>query len=143
VSTRSTACFKNTRSSVHGPDTYERVQHQSDGPHLSRSFHYLKAGLIAEFTPGLIEVLRGFTPSRDTFVYMQNASGAVGDIAPAATAYWNRKAMVNLMVMGSWPNAADTRPHPRCHPRHVGEDRAVQRGFLQQPQRRRSRENRP
>jgi hypothetical protein len=94
--------------SVHGPDTYERVQHQSDGPHLSRSFHYLKAGLIAEFTPGLIEVLRGFMPSRETFVYMQNASGAVGDIAPAATAYWNRKAMVNLMVMGSWPNAVDT-----------------------------------
>ena len=94
--------------SVHGPDTYERVQHQSDGPHLSKSFHYLKAGLVAEFTPGLVEALRAFAPSREVFVYMQNASGAVSDVSPTATAYWNRKAMVNLMVMGTWRNAADT-----------------------------------
>ena len=39
---------------------------------------------------------------------MQNASGAVGDVAPEATAFWNRKSMTNLMILGSWKNAADT-----------------------------------
>ena len=38
--------------SVHGPDTYEHVQHQSDGPHLSTNYHYIKAGLVREFKPG-------------------------------------------------------------------------------------------
>jgi FAD/FMN-containing dehydrogenase len=95
--------------SVHGPDTYERVQHQSDGPHLSINFHYIKAGLVREFKPALIETLqREFRPTGSVFVYMQNASGAVGDVAPTATAFWNRGSMTNLMILGTWKNAADT-----------------------------------
>ena len=96
----------------HGVESYERVQHQSDGPHLSNNLHYLKAGLVTGFKPELIEVLqREFRPSAQVFIYMQNASGAVGDVAPDATAFWNRKSMTNLMIMGSWKNAADTEQH--------------------------------
>lgn len=95
--------------SVREPVPYERVQHQSDGPHLSNNFHYIKAGLVREFKPELIETLkREFKPSGSMFVYMQNASGAVGDVAPEATAFWNRKSMTNLMILGSWKNPADT-----------------------------------
>ena len=93
---------------VHGPDTYERVQHQSDGPHLSIKLHYIKAGLVKELKPGLVDVLREFRPSNEIFVYLQNASGAVGDIAPQDTAFWNRKSMANLMILGSWKNPSDT-----------------------------------
>jgi FAD/FMN-containing dehydrogenase len=95
--------------SVHGPSTYEQVQHQSDGPHLSTVLHYIKAGLIKEFKPGLIEILqREFQPTGQIAVYMQNASGAVADVAPTATAFWNRESMANLMILGTWKNPADT-----------------------------------
>jgi hypothetical protein len=95
--------------SVHEPSTYEQVQHQSDGPHLSKNFHYIKAGLIREFKPALVELLqREFRPSNEIFVYLQNASGAVGDIAPQDTAYWNRKSMANLMILGTWKDPAKT-----------------------------------
>jgi hypothetical protein len=94
---------------VHGPSTYEQVQHQSDGPHLSKNLHYIKAGLITEFKPALIELLqREFRPSNEIFIYLQNASGAVGDIAPRDTAFWNRKSMANLMILGTWKNPAST-----------------------------------
>jgi len=39
---------------------------------------------------------------------MQNSSGAVGDVAPEATAFWNRKSLVNLMVMGEWRDPAQS-----------------------------------
>jgi len=94
--------------STHGPSTYEQVQHQSDGPHLASSRHYIKAGLVKEFKPGLVDVLREFKPTNDIFVYLQNASGAVGDVAPSDTAFWNRKSMANLMILGAWRNPADT-----------------------------------
>jgi hypothetical protein len=91
---------------VHGPSTYQQVQHQSDGPHLSTSHHYIKAGLVTKFDPRLIEVLREFKPSRELFIYMQNASGAVGDVKPTDTAFWNRKSMANLMIFGNWRDPA-------------------------------------
>jgi hypothetical protein len=95
--------------SVIEPSTYEQVQHQSDGPHLSKNFHYIKAGLIREFKPALVELLkREFRPSNEIFVYLQNASGAVGDIAPQDTAFWNRKSMANLMILGTWKDPAKT-----------------------------------
>jgi hypothetical protein len=92
----------------HGPSTYQRVQHQSDGPHLSTSLHYIKAGLVTKFEPGLVEVLRQFKPTSELFVYMQNASGAVGDVKPTETAFWNRKSMANLMLFGAWKDPART-----------------------------------
>jgi FAD/FMN-containing dehydrogenase len=95
--------------SVHGPDTYERVQHQSDGPHLSKTLHYIKAGLVREFKPDLIRILQSeFRPTGEIFIYLQNASGAVADIAPQDTAFWNRTSMANLMILGTWRNPADT-----------------------------------
>ena len=94
--------------SAHGPSTYEQVQHQSDGAHLSTRLHYIKAGLVKEFKPGLVDALREFTPSNELFIYLQNASGAVGDVAPADTAFWNRKSMANLMILGTWKDPANS-----------------------------------
>jgi hypothetical protein len=94
--------------SVHGPSTYQQVQHQSDGPHLSTWLHYIKAGLVTGFSPGLIDALREFKPTNELFVYMQNASGAVGDVRPTDTAFWNRKSLANLMILGTWKDPAHT-----------------------------------
>jgi hypothetical protein len=66
----------------------------------------VKAGLVTKFEPGLVEVLREFKPTRELFVYMQNASGAVGDLKPTDTAFWNRKSMANLMIFGTWKDPA-------------------------------------
>ena len=129
--------------SVHGPSTYEQVQHQSDGPHLSTRFHYIKAGLVTEFKPGLVDALREFRPSNELFVYMQNSSGAVGDIAPADTAFWNRKTMTNLMLLSTWKDRREHRTQCRGDPERVGEDRAVHRGFLHEPERCGSEEHEP
>ena len=63
---------------------------------------------MREFEPALIDWLSsGFRPGEYFSVYMQNSSGAVGDIEPTATAFWNRKTIVNLMMIGAWPDAAD------------------------------------
>jgi len=95
--------------SVHGPDSYLRVQHQFDGPHLSNNLHYIKAGLIRELKPELVELLqREFKPSGQVFVWLQNASGAVGEVAPGDTAFWHRKSTANLMILAEWRKPEDT-----------------------------------
>jgi hypothetical protein len=91
-----------------GPQDYVKVQRQFDGPHHSPRNHYLKGGFVRDFKPGLIDWLANeFRPSAHFAVYMQNSSGAVGDIEPTATAFWNRRTSVNLMMIGAWPDATD------------------------------------
>jgi hypothetical protein len=88
---------------------YVDVQRQFDDGNISGQFHYIKGGFVPEMTAAFADFLaRGFEPASGPAVYMQNASGAVGDIAPDATAFWNRKAVANLMVLGDWGDPADT-----------------------------------
>jgi hypothetical protein len=85
------------------------VQRQFDDGNISGQFHYIKGGFVTEVTTALADFLaKGFEPANSVAVYMQNASGAVGDIAPQATAFWNRKAVANLMVLADWGDPADT-----------------------------------
>lgn len=95
-----------------GVQDYLAVQRQFDEPHHSPDNHYLKGGFVREFTPGLIDVLADdYRPSDHFGVYMQDSGGAVGDIEPSATAFWNRKTRFNLMVFGKWPDARDNDRH--------------------------------
>jgi FAD/FMN-containing dehydrogenase len=88
---------------------YMDVQRQFDDGNISGQFHYIKGGFVTEVTTALADFLaKGFEPANSVAVYMQNASGAVGDIAPQATAFWNRKAVANLMVLADWGDPADT-----------------------------------
>lgn len=88
---------------------YVDVQRQFDDGNISGQFHYIKGGLVPDITPAFAEFLaKGFEPTSGTVAYLQNASGAVGDIAPDATAFWNRKAVANLMILAEWGNPADT-----------------------------------
>ena len=92
-----------------GARKYVDVQRQFDDGNISGQFHYVKGGFVPEVTPAFADFLaKGFEPGRGAFLYMQNASGAVGDIAPDATAFWNRKAVANLMIMTEWGEAAET-----------------------------------
>ena len=88
---------------------YVDVQRQFDDGNISGNFHYIKGGFVPEITPAFADfVAREFEPPKGAGVYMQNASGAVGDIAPEATAFWNRKTVANLMILGEWGDPADT-----------------------------------
>ena len=88
---------------------YVDVQRQFDDGNLSGRHHYIKGGFVPEMSPALADFLaKGFEPRRGAAVYLQNASGAVGDIAPDATAFWNRKAVANLMILAAWGDPAET-----------------------------------
>jgi FAD/FMN-containing dehydrogenase len=88
---------------------YVDVQRQFDDGNISGRLHYIKGGFVPEISPAFADFLaKGFEPTGGAFVYMQNASGAVGEIAPEATAFWNRKAVANLMVLAAWGDPADT-----------------------------------
>ena len=92
-----------------GVRKYVDVQRQFDDGNISGQFHYVKGGFVPEVTQAFADFLaKGFEPASGAALYMQNASGAVGDIAPDATAFWNRKAVANLMILSEWGEPADT-----------------------------------
>lgn len=87
---------------------YVQVQKQFDGPVHSPLNNYLKGGFLRQFTPGLIEALTGdFRPDETFGAYFHHSGGAVGDLAPADTAFPHRQAIGNLMMSGAWPDASD------------------------------------
>jgi hypothetical protein len=91
------------------PMKYTDVQRQFDTDPRGPDLHYVKSGLVRQFTPDFVKYLASdFAPQDHVFIYMQNSSGAVGDVAPGATAFWNRKSLVNLMVMGEWRDPANS-----------------------------------
>lgn len=88
---------------------YVDVQRQFDDGNISGQLHYIKGGFVPEITTDFADfIATEYKPTRGAVVYMQNASGAVGDIAPEATAFWNRKAVANLMILADWGDPADT-----------------------------------
>ena len=88
--------------SVHGPRPTSRCSTNPTGRTSRPRVHYIKAGLVTEFEPGLDRCAAGVHSRRnELFVYMQNASGAVGDMSPTDTAFWNRKTMTNLMLLSA------------------------------------------
>jgi len=91
------------------PMKYTDVQRQFDTDPKGPDHHYVKGGLVRDFTSEFVKHLaKDFAPNDHVFIYMQNSSGAVGDVAPEATAFWNRKSLVNLMVMGEWRDPAQS-----------------------------------
>jgi FAD/FMN-containing dehydrogenase len=88
---------------------YVDVQRQFDDGNISGQLHYIKGGFVPEITAAFADfIAKEFEPAPGAFVYMQNASGAVGDTAPEATAFWNRKAVANLMILAAWGDPVDT-----------------------------------
>jgi len=81
---------------------YTVAQQFFDGPTPSPNRQYVKGGFVREFTPGLIEALANLKSDQYFGPYMQDSSGAVGDVEPTATAFVNRKTRVNLMMLGEW-----------------------------------------
>jgi FAD/FMN-containing dehydrogenase len=87
---------------------YVVVQRQFDGPSPDPNNHYLKGGFVREFSPGGIDRLaHDGIASKELNLYFENSCGAVADVEPTATAFPYRHAITNMLLVASWPDAAE------------------------------------
>ena len=84
---------------------YEVVQRSSDWDAPRSTASYLKGGFLSELFSALIDdIVDGLTPApgRSTQMIFQQAGGAIGRVAPDATAFPHRYANYNMMATVGW-----------------------------------------
>jgi FAD/FMN-containing dehydrogenase len=88
-----------------GAVPYATLQGSTDLRGVSPLGSYGKGGLVYSIPPALIDVMVEFTesaPSDGLMMWLQHQGGAIGRVAPEATAYFNRGASHNVGVFDSW-----------------------------------------
>jgi FAD/FMN-containing dehydrogenase len=96
------------------PVDYVALQRSWDRTDPRNDGEYLKSGFINDFPGKLVDAIAGgFAPhpDRDTTVFFQHSGGAIGRVAPDATAFPHRKARANMFAVVSWPMEKDGAPH--------------------------------
>ena len=75
---------------------------------------YVKSGFIPSLTPALVSAIvdrfEGH-PERTTILGFQQAGGAIGRVAPSATAFAQRDAQANMLCFVNWPHGKDPSEH--------------------------------
>jgi len=97
-----------------GPVDYVKLQRSSDITDPRNRGEYLKSGFINGFPPQLVAALfDGFQsdPGRGTTVFFQHSGGAIGRVAPDATAFPHRRSRLNMFSVVSWDIERDGAPH--------------------------------
>ncbi len=95
---------------------YVAIQRSSDHSDPRNEGTYLKSGFISDFKGSMIDALvNGFRPdpARSTIVFFQHSGGAIGRVAPDATAFPHRHAKHNMFSVVSWNLDGDASPHVR------------------------------
>ena len=93
---------------------YVAVQRSWDRTDPRNDGEYLKSGFINGFDPRLAgTIMDDFEPhpERGTSVFFQQSGGAIGNIAPDATAFPHRRSSHNMFATVSWPLASDPTSH--------------------------------
>lgn len=93
---------------------YERLQRSWDNTDPRNEGEYLKSGFINDFPPGLVAAqVDGFRPDpqRGTTLFFQHAGGAIGRVAPDATAFPHRRSRLNMFATVTWKADGDATPH--------------------------------
>lgn len=93
---------------------YVAIQRSGDRTDARNYGTYLKAGFITGHTAGLLNaVLDGFRPdpARGTYFFHQHSGGAIGLVAPDATAFPHRHARLEIFAAVSWDLATDGKRH--------------------------------
>ena len=86
--------------------------HDSDDPRAVAQ--YLKSGFVAEIPADLVTaIVEGFEghPQRHTQLVFQQSGGAIGRVAPGATAFPQRDAQANMLASVGWPHGSDPSGH--------------------------------
>jgi len=96
------------------PVDYVALQRSWDNTDPRNEGEYLKSGFVNDFPPTLVSALmEGFQsdPRRSTTVFFQHSGGAIGRIAPDATAFPHRRSRLNMFAVVSWDLELDPEPH--------------------------------
>jgi len=94
--------------------SYVEIQRSSDNTDPRNEGEYLKSGFIDDFPADLAaRLVDGFVgdPGRNTIVFFQHSGGAIGRVAPDATAFAHRKSQANMFAIVTWPLGTDGAPH--------------------------------
>jgi FAD/FMN-containing dehydrogenase len=93
---------------------YVAVQRSGDISDPRAEGSYLKSGFVSKITPDLITAmidrLQGH-PQRSTAVFCQLGGGAIGRVAPAATAFSQRDVLANMLCAVGWKYGDDATAH--------------------------------
>jgi FAD/FMN-containing dehydrogenase len=93
---------------------YVALQRSGDRTDPRNQGEYLKSGFINDFPPDLVTALiDGFRPDpgRSTTVFFQHSGGAIGRVAPDATAFPHRRSRLNMFAVVTWGLDNDGGPH--------------------------------
>ena len=93
---------------------YTALQRSGDVKDPRARSSYLKGGFTTEVKPGLITtIIEGFEgdPARSTVLFFQQGGGAVGRVAPTATAFPHRYAKQTMITVVDWKFGEDAARH--------------------------------
>ena len=93
---------------------YTALQRSGDVTDPRARSSYLKGGFTSELKPGLIStIIEGFEgdPARSTVLFFQQGGGAVGRVAPTATAFPHRYARHTMITIVDWKYGDDASRH--------------------------------
>ena len=111
---------------------YVEVQRSGDMVDARMLGTYIKGGFIAtmpaELIAALVEGLKG-DPRRTTAVFFQHCGGACGRVPEDATAFANRYALANMMVLSGWRHGDDPSEHIDATRRYWSTLEKFTRGF--------------
>jgi FAD/FMN-containing dehydrogenase len=93
---------------------------------------YMKSGFTGKFTPAMVDDLVDnfeHRPDRATRVVFQQSGGAIGRVAPDATAFAHRESKHNMLSFVSWKFGEDGSEHVRYIKSHWAHMEPYTRGF--------------
>jgi hypothetical protein len=96
------------------PTPYVAVQKSGDISDPRALGMYLKAGFVSDVAADMIaEIVDRFSgdPARFTSLVLVHGGGAIGRVAPAATAFPQRNAIANMLALVGWPHGMDASAH--------------------------------
>ncbi len=96
------------------PMDYVALQKSGDVSDPRAQGTYVKSGFIPSLPPQLVNAIvdrfEG-NPARSTIMAFQQGGGAIGRVAPHATAFAQRDAQANMLCFVNWPSTADPTEH--------------------------------
>lgn len=96
------------------PTDYVALQKSGDISDPRASGSYLKSGFVTEISPAMVDdIVAGFEedPGRTAVVAWQHGGGAIGRVAPDATAFAHRHVAHDTLVLMDWPVDSDPAEH--------------------------------